>query len=172
MIIAIWIIIGLLVASFGLITLRGAPYVPTHRRQLERAFDELYPLSSADTIVDLGSGDGVVCEVAARRDAAAIGYELNPFLVILSYVRLRKWRRVKIIAQDFMRLETLPADTTVVYAFTTAHSVEAIGRKLQQWSGERQLFFISYGFKLRDIMPIKSVGPMHLYEFASGKTKA
>lgn len=169
--IIIWIIVGLLVVSFGLVVLRGAPYVPTHRKQLKAAFSELYPVSKKDVVVDLGSGDGVVCLEVAKKGSGAIGYELNPFLALFSYLRLRKYQRTKILIKDFMQLSALPTEVTVVYAFTTAHSIGPIGRKMQQWSIGRTLYFISYGFLLPNASPLRSHGPMHLYQFEAGKSK-
>ena len=112
-----------------------------------------------------------MCQEAARRGARAVGYELNPFLVMISSLRLRRYEHVNIITQDYLRLDVLPAETTLVYAFTTAHSIEAIGRKMEQWSAGKKILLISYGFEIRDKKAKRSVGPMHLYEFA-GKSKA
>ena len=158
--------LGLLVfVSFGAIVLRGAPYVPTHRRQIEAALAKLYDLGPKDLLVDLGSGDGIVLGVAASRGARAVGYELNPFLVWLSRWRLRKYPHASVQMKDFLALKNLPSDTTVVYAFTVSHSIEQIGRKLSDWSADRELYFISYGFKLKDKQPLRSLGAMYLYRF-------
>lgn len=166
----LWLVGSLLIVSFGLIVVRGAPYVPTHRRQIEVAFDELYPLKKTDTVVDLGSGDGIVLLAAVTRGASAVGYELNPILLLISRFRLRKRiNHASVVNKDFLRLQTLPPETTVVYAFTTGHNIEAIGRKMQQWSQQKPLHFISYGFALKDIAPLRSSGPMHLYLFSSSK---
>lgn len=161
----IWLILGAIVICFGLIVLRGAPYVPTHRHQLRIAFDELYPVSDHDTVVDLGSGDGIVLREAASRGAAVVGYELNPILVLLSKWRLRNYPLANIFMRDFLSLDILPDNTTVVYAFTTGRNIEAIGKKIEQWSDNNDLHLISYGFTLANHKPLKSVGPMHLYHF-------
>lgn len=68
-----------------------------------------------------------------------------------------------------MRMKQLPDSTTVVYAFTTGHSIDTIGEKMEQWSKERTLSFISYGFMISDKQPLRSIGPMHLYEFSDSK---
>lgn len=159
------LIAGIVFVCFGLVIARGAPYVPTHRRQLDVAFRKLYPLSRGDVLLDLGSGDGVVLRKAASYGAAAIGYELNPLLVAAS--RILSWRDNKIAVheRDYLLVKRLPKEVTVVYAFTTSHSIESIGRKCQQWraSRENQLYFISYGFTLKEKKPLRTVGPMHLY---------
>lgn len=153
--------------SFSFVVLRGAPYVPSHRRQLAAAFDTLYPLSEKDFVVDLGSGDGVVLLEAAHRGAGGVGYELNPLLVLISRWRCRKFPNIHIHTMDYTHVKTLPKETTVVYAFTTGHSIEAIGRRLRHWSEERDLYFISYGFTLKNKQPVKQHGPMSLYHFSA-----
>jgi hypothetical protein len=159
-------IVGLvLFVSFGMIVFRGAPYVPTHRAQIATAFDELYPLSDKDYMVDLGSGDGVVLRAAADRGARALGYELNPVLVALCWLRFRRDRHVQVCFIDYQYVTTLPRDATVVYAFGTSLSIQRIARKLEQWSQDRTLYFISYGFTLEDRKPLKRSGPMSLYRF-------
>lgn len=163
--ILLWLIGIVLLISFGFIVLRGAPYVPSHGRQLDVAFDELYPLTENDIVVDLGSGDGVVLRAAAARGAQAIGYELNPFLALISRLRLRQYKKTTVFVKDFLTLDELPAGVTVVYAFTTGHNIEEIGRKMEQWAHHGQLHFISYGFLLKNKTPIDSKGAMHLYAF-------
>ena len=79
----IWVVIGVALL-FLVVVLRDAPYLPSHRRDLELAFTELYPIGPEDVLVDIGSGDGVVLRLAASHDAKAIGYEINPILVLVS----------------------------------------------------------------------------------------
>ncbi len=161
-----YIVIAIIVLCFGLVLLRGAPYVPTHRRQLERLFTEVHPLTASDVVVDLGAGDGVVLAVAAAHGARAIGYELNPLLWL--FLQLRFWGRSSVRPRlaDYNLLRRLPRDTTVVYAFTTSHSIETIGRKLGEWSQYQTIYFISYGFELAQKTPLRSRDGMHVYKFA------
>lgn len=79
-------------AIFG----RGAPYLPSFSKSISFIFDEALPavmpnittdnLINNIVVVDLGSGDGRVVIEAARRGYRAIGYEINPFLVLFSIV--------------------------------------------------------------------------------------
>lgn len=155
---------GAIVLVFGLVVLRGAPYVPTHRKQIRRAFTELYPLKADDVVVDLGSGDGVVLVEAEAHGAQGIGYELNPILVFVANLRLRRTGSRSYI-KDYLALQSVPFGTTVVYAFTTGHSIDAIHKKMLQWSKLQELYFISYGFEVADKKAVKSVGPMRLYHY-------
>lgn len=164
----LYLSIAIIVVCFGLVVVRGAPYVPSHRIQLRRAFGELHPLSDDDIVTDLGSGDGVVLREARRSGAGAIGYELNPLLVGLSRLLSRGDDRVRVLMRDYLLLPSLPPGVTVVYAFTTRHSIEPIGRKLCDWSRDRDLYFISYGFTLAHKKPLRQLGPMYLYRYTHG----
>lgn len=157
----------LVFASFGLIVLRGAPYVPSHKRQIVRAFSELYKLDKTDCLVDLGSGDGVVLRIAREFGADAIGYELNPFLLLLSRYKSRKDKKTKIFFKDYQLLNKLPEKVSVIYAFTSSINIKAIEKKLYQWSRYKSLYFISYGFKLNSLVPMRQVGPMYLYKISN-----
>lgn len=160
----LWLVLGgCLVICFGLIVFRGAPYVPSHKKQLRRAFSELYELSAKDMLVDLGSGDGVVLREARQKNARAIGYELNPFLALISRLLSFNDRLVTVKIRDYLSLDSLPEAVTVVYAFTTSRSIDDIDKKCRQWSAGRQLYFISYGFKVSHKKPVRTIGPMHLY---------
>lgn len=160
-----WTAGAVLVVCFGLIVVRGAPYVPTHRAQLERAFKSLYRVSEADVVIDLGAGDGTVLAAASRHGAKAIGYELNPFLWLAMKYRFRRNPLVQVRCADFLRLHSLPGETTVVYAFATSLSIGAIESRLEKWSRRGSFVFISYGFELPSHHRVKKSGPMYLYDF-------
>ena len=159
--------VGLIIVIFGFVVLRGAPYVPSHRRQLRRAFEELYQLGPGDRLLDLGSGDGVVLRLARRYGARALGYELNPILVLLTRILSHGDDGVSVRLRDYLSPSMLPSDVTVVYAFSTSHNIEAIGRKMVEWSEGREIYLISYGFQLAHREAVRSIGPMSLYLFKS-----
>ena len=58
-------------------------WVPMPDDQLEKMLD-LARVTSADLVMDLGSGDGRTVIAAAKRGARAMGVEFNPDLVVLS----------------------------------------------------------------------------------------
>ena len=96
----LWWILSILVITFGLVVFRGAPYVPTHRKQVEQALDML-DVPKGSTIVDLGSGDGVFLLAAAKRGYKAVGYELNVILWIVSSIRCWRYRdRISVRLRD------------------------------------------------------------------------
>lgn len=129
LLITVGIVIFLL---FGLTVFRGAPYVPSQRRYIKRAFEQLYPLSRKDVLVDIGSGDGVVLRMAARFGAKAIGYEINPLLVALSRLLGRPYgKRLEVRLTDFW-FAALPSDVTIIYLFAVSRDRKRITRKLQK----------------------------------------
>mmetsp|Transcript_113692 Transcript_113692/g.294440 ORF Transcript_113692/g.294440 Transcript_113692/m.294440 type:complete len:300 (-) Transcript_113692:85-984(-) len=75
----------------------GAPYLPMKRTAVDVLFDRVLPTWAANSgrtvpglrLVDFGSGDGRVVAAAASRGMKAVGYELNPYLVLWSWLRTR-----------------------------------------------------------------------------------
>lgn len=153
------------VLLFGFVVFFGAPYVPTMRRELRRAFRELYPLSKDDVLVDLGSGDGVVLREAARLGARAIGYELNPALAWYSAWKSRSGR-IKVHVANMWQVK-LPQETTVVYVFAVERDVKRVAGKMQREANRlnKHVKVISHGCELPGKIPIGSVGAHFLYEF-------
>ncbi len=124
-------IVTVIILLFSVVALRGAPYVPSLSSHTKRALSELYPVGKDDVLVDLGSGDGIVLRLAAARGARAIGYELNPILVIVSWILCRRYKGIETRLTDFWLTE-LPPETTVVYAFSVTRDMKKLAQKLQQ----------------------------------------
>jgi hypothetical protein len=163
----IWLgILAGVVLIFGIVVVRGAPYVPSHRRDIRQALTDLYPISQDDVLIDLGSGDGVVLRIASGLGARAIGYEINPILIVLSRFLSRSDPRVGVVLKDFWLTE-LPDDTTVVYAFTVTRDLKKMIAKLQHEAARlgRPIDFIIYGNSLPGYEPLKSRGAYFLYRF-------
>jgi len=63
----------------------GAPFVPIDRGRAEAMLD-LAGIRPGERLADLGSGDGRVLIAAAKRGAFAEGWEVNPYLWLISLV--------------------------------------------------------------------------------------
>ena len=163
---ALWLVGGV-VLVFGLVVLRGAPYVPSKPKDIKLAFTELYPLTEADTLIDIGSGDGIVLRAAARCQAKAIGYELNPILVVIAKILSRNQPNVDVKWADFWRVK-LPEATTVVYTFGESRDIAKMATKVANEATRmgHPLAFISYGFAVPGLEPVKAVGMHYLYRFS------
>lgn len=167
-----WIFIGL-VLLFGLTVFFGAPYVPTRRQDVRHAFENLYPLSEKDVLLDIGSGDGVVLRVAANFGAKAIGYEINPLLVLISCWLSRKQPRVSTKLANFWQTK-FPAKVTVIYIFGDSRDIKRMTKRVQTEVDRlnRPLHLISYGFKLPGKSELASTKSHHLYMFTPSHGKA
>jgi hypothetical protein len=156
--------VAAVVLLFGFVVFRGAPYVPSKKKELDNIFANLYPLSAKDTLVDIGSGDGIVLRAASRRGARAVGYELNPVLVAIAQLLARGDTRTSITWADFWRRE-LPAGTTVVYVFGESRDIRRMAAKVQDAADtqQRPIALISYGFEIPGYEAERSLGAHHLY---------
>jgi len=162
----ILIILAAIIILFGWVVFVGAPYLPSHAREVRAAFQELYPLKPSDVLVDVGSGDGIILRLAARSGARAIGYEINPILVAISWLLTRGKGRIQIKLADFWP-QKLPRETTIVYAFSVSRDVDKLATKLQQEADRlaRPLFLMTYGASLHHKKATTKRRGHHLYEF-------
>lgn len=160
-----WLAVAV-VLLFGLVVFRGAPYVPSKKRDLERAFDELYPLGETDVLVDIGSGDGVVLRQAAKRGARAIGYELNPALVFISKLLARPYAPLITVRLVDFWLTRLPSDVTIVYTFGESRDIRKMYNKVVQEASRlhKTIYFMSYGFSVSTATPVAQNRVAYLYK--------
>lgn len=160
----LWILGFALGIFFFFVVLRGAPYVPTHRPSVERALDML-KAPKGSRLIDLGSGDGVFLKAAAERGYYVVGYEINPFLCLISYLRCWKYRdRVSVRWRDFW-LTRMPADTDAVFVFLAGPYLKKLHKKLTK-ERAKPLTVVSYGFLIPGAgEPVKSAGALHLYKY-------
>ena len=164
-----WIISVIIVAIVGVgVLCGGAPFVPTRRKWIDEAL-KMAGVGPDDILVDLGSGNGEVLASAISRGAKrAVGYEVNPLLVIWSRLHLRKYKnRIEIKSGDFFRTN-LPADTTVIYLF----QVDKVLKKIPEFLNEqkphlktKKLRVIVFGFEIPGKKSVGEVKGMRLYLF-------
>ena len=165
--IILWIIFGLIILT-GLAVFVGAPYVPSHRREVRRAFTELRPLTNKDVVVDLGSGDGIVLRQAVALGAArAIGYEINPLLVWLSLVISARSRAVISVRMANMWHIDPPEGVTLVYVFGVGRDMQRLAALLGRWATqtERSIECIVYGHEMPGAILVRQEGAHRLYRF-------
>ena len=163
--ILLWLLVAILL-MFGLTVFIGAPYVPTKKGDVRRVFKDLYVLTEGDTLLDIGSGDGVVLRIAAESGAKAIGYEINPILVVISQWLSRGNPRVSTQLKNFWRSD-FPPNTTVVYVFGESRDIARMARRIQNQVNKfnQSMHLISYGFKVPGIKELASNNSHHLYSF-------
>jgi hypothetical protein len=159
-----WVVFAI-VLLFGFVVFRGAPYVPSRRKSVELAFTKLYKLRANDTLLDIGSGDGLVLRAAAKMGVKrAIGYELNPALVIISRLLSRKYPTIEINTADFWYV-AFPSDVTVVYLFIVSRDSLRMEQKLQAESDRLGKAFrvITFGASLPSLNADKTIEACRLY---------
>ncbi len=163
-------------AIFG----RGAPYLPTNSQSLSFILDDVLPkilskngadptpnlavtnletqsvvLPTPITIIDLGSGDGRVVIEAAQRGYKAVGYEINPFLVFMSYfnsiVRKKKGTSQYGTATfhwlDIWKVKTLH-EADVIFVYGLGPIMNALSEKIAQ-EARPNVFVVSFVFQLK-----------------------
>jgi len=89
--------------------LTGAPFVPSKRATAD-AMIRLADIKKGDIVYDLGSGNGKLLLMATRKGARAIGYEINPILVLFSNLRgaPTRWK-------NFWHADIRDADVIFIY---------------------------------------------------------
>jgi Mycolic acid cyclopropane synthetase len=160
--VAIWLALAVLLFIFTFVLLFGAPYVPTLPAQRQAALD-LLNLKKGQTLYELGSGDGSMLNDAAKRGLNVVGYELNPVLVIISWVRTRRYgRAVKVRWGNFWNADLSEADG--IFVFLIDHFMLKLDRKIQKES-KGKLKLVSHAFKIpgRNIKIKKNA--MFLYDY-------
>ena len=114
-------------------------------------------IKKGDIVMDLGSGDGRFLIAAAKRGATAIGWEINPFLVL--YTSLRAYfagvsDRVTIHCGNFLHADVHNAD--VIFLFVITKYLPKVEEKLQKEMKEGTKV-IAYVFALSHMKPYKTI---------------
>ncbi len=154
------IIFFLVVVCFSFVLIYGAPYLPTHKPQVEKSLD-LLCLEKGQTMYELGCGDGRVLKAAAKRGYKAVGYEMNPLIYVIAVINTWKYRKlVSVKFGNFWRADLRNADG--VYVFLLDKFMARLDKKL---SNELKpgVRLVSYTFKIPDKRLYKSDCGMFVY---------
>lgn len=160
-----WLLSALILA-FGFVVFFGAPYVPSKRKELKQAFEMLYTPTKKDIVLDIGSGDGVVLRMAAGYGARAIGYELNPLLVLISSMLSRGNSRITAKVANFW-VTKIPDDTTFIYVFAVSRDIKRMANRVQKEVNRtgKPLKLMTYGSPIPEKVPVGTLGAHNLYSF-------
>lgn len=155
--------IGLIVLLFGFVVLFGAPYLPTLQQQRRVALD-LADLKPGQLLLELGCGDGAMLVAAAELGLKVRGYELNPILALVAWLRTRRHRRlVKVVWGNFWQAKIEDADA--VYVFLLPRFMTKLEEMLSGSKHKPNLKLISYAFKIPNRKALKSRKAVYLYQF-------
>lgn len=150
---------------FGIVVFFGAPYVPSHKKYVKRAFDH-FGIGASDVIVDVGSGDGIILRIASSYGAKAVGYEINPILVGISRLLSLRDPRVSVKLQNLW-FAKLPDNTTLVYAFAVNRDERKLIALMQREANRLQkpLKLLCYASPFHSIVAVDTSEAYHLYIF-------
>lgn len=158
----LWTLAGIIFVCFVFVVAFGAPFLPTHKPQIQVAF-ELLNLKKSQTLIELGSGDGRVLREAAKRGIKVIGYELNPLLVAYSYVATWRYRKnVTIVWGNFWH-KKLPA-SDAIFVFLLKPYMAKLDAKIEREANKPQKL-VSYAFTIKGKTPAKTKDGMCLYVY-------
>ena len=157
------IIIGLiLVICFSGVLLFGAPYLPTLTPQIQVAL-RLADLQPGQRMIELGCGDGKVLIAAAKQGISVVGYELNPILAAICWLRTRRYRKqVRVICADFWRADW--PSTDVIFTFLLPKYMEKLDKKIIQ-SKHKPVKLISFAFAVPGKKPIIEKDGVYRYDY-------
>jgi hypothetical protein len=140
------LIVLAVVLSLGFVVFFGPPYLPTKRRNMDTALDMLQ-LQAGETMLELGSGDGRVLVAAAKRGIKVVGIELSPLLVIVSWLRTRRYRKqVRIIWGNYFVVSWPPAEA--IFTFMIPRQMPRLDTRIERWRQGRSVRLSSFAFSI------------------------
>jgi SAM-dependent methyltransferase len=156
------VVIGVIGLCFGAVLLFGAPYLPTLTPQTRAAL-ALAGLKPGNTLLELGCGDGKVVVAAAKQGYHVVGYELNPILAAIAWLRTRRYRQqVTIIWGDFWR-QPWP-EAQAIFVFLLPKYMKKLDTKVMQYK-HKPVKVISFAFQIPDKQAIAEKSGVYLYSY-------
>jgi len=127
--------------------LKGAPYVPTTRKEVDFIIRS-YKMKRGDKFLDLGCGDGRVSQKAAQiYKVRALGIDVNPLLICWAKIQVKrkKIKNVEFIVENIFNIKLTPFD--IIYIFLMPELIKKIIPKLER-ELKKTTIVISHGFKI------------------------
>jgi hypothetical protein len=141
---------GVSIYGIGLLfsAIKGAPYVPTSKKQLERILKHANLKKNAE-FVELGSGDGRLVRFAVKHyQVNGVGIEINPLLVWWSNYLARKDRISKNVLFKKLNIFDYPLQKVdYLYLFLMPELIKSLLPKFRK-ELKKGVIVISHGFKI------------------------
>lgn len=162
MVAAVIVGVSLILVCFSVVIVFGAPYLPTLTPQVEAALD-LLALQPGQTMLELGCGDGKVLLAAAKRGYRCVGYELNPLLVLVAWLRTRRYgKQVRVIWGNIWTHQWPEAQG--VFAFILPRFMARLDKKITQQTS-KPVKLVSFAFKIPHKQPQVTKNGVFLYVY-------
>ena len=152
-----------LILCFGFVLLFGPPYLPTLTKQARLAI-EMINLKPGETLLELGCGDGKILSAAAATGVYAVGYELNPILVLIA--RFRTWRHrkyVRVVWGNLWDTDKWP-EAEGIFTFLLPRQMQRLDDEIAAWH-KKPVKLVSFAFPLPNRQPVQQDNGVYLYEY-------
>ena len=143
--------------------LLGAPYYPTNNNGV-RAILKLADVKKGEKAIDLGSGDGRLVIALAKEGAETHGIEINPVLVLISRIRIRK---ANLHGKAFIQWGSFWNVKFNEYDIITIFGIKGIMGKLEKRlknEGKTEARILSHAFKFPTWKARKEINGNYLYK--------
>ncbi len=130
------------------------PFVPSPQIVVDKMI-ELAGVKKGDVVYDLGSGDGRIVIAAAKKDARAVGFDIDPDLVAESRANVKKagvQESAEIRHQDILTVDLSPASVVTMYLLPDVNLKLKPNLLSQLKPGSR---VVSHSFDMGDWKPDK-----------------
>jgi len=140
----------------------GAPFQPSSNKAM-RDILVLAKLNKKQRMADLGSGNGKIIIEFAKRGVEAHGYEINPILVWLSRMRIKKRHlqgKAFIHGGNFMNANL--SKFNVITSFQISYMMPGLEKKLKKELKKRAKV-ISNTWRFPNWKPKRKIGHVYMY---------
>lgn len=143
----------------------GAPYDISRKNAIKNIIKLIDPMKG-DLIAELGSGDGRVCIALTKenKDVKIHGFEINPFLVLISRRKIKKLNlqnQIKIHMRNFWNVNLSKFNKIIFFQFRTI--TKRLEKKFENELSPKTKI-ISHNWKLPNWKIKKKLGKKELLE--------
>ena len=162
------IFLFLIIFTVALAGLSFAPWVPTWKKDIERAMD-LVKLTPEQTFYDLGCGDGrVVFRFVKKYKCKGVGVEMAVPVYAIAKIRSFFYKKTKIILGNLFTTDLSDADVVFLFGMPDKLGDKLVEKFNKELKTGTQV--ISYVFPLKGLEPVKKEKPekrsaLYLYRF-------
>lgn len=143
----------------------GAPFAPLADNRIKSMLQLLKP-KTGDKFVDLGSGDGRIVIAFAKLGIESHGYEINPVLVAISRLKIRRLNlqhKAFIHFKDFWMEDLSKFNLVALYGI--AHMMGRLEKKLLKELKPGSKIVANY-FKFPHLVPVKKENNVWFYRIS------